>query len=681
MDMTTETRTAAWRQQVSAAAQRYADSAAARRTIERRRRAAESIVADSEEQILARADRLFANGEVPPQVVTDLAAGEPVGRIAALERVIGQVNDLQAVNFLGRGGRAAAAVARISLADNGREVPIGTGSLVSPQLLLTNHHVLPTAQDAARVVIEFRAETDLDSVPTPPARVRALPQDFFVTDAGLDYTLVRVGAGPGGTAPGDTFGWNPLIAEQGKIVIGEAMNVVGHPMGRLKEISIRDNRLDLQLDDFLHYSTDTEPGSSGSPVFNDQWELVALHHCGVSAQDADGNTLRVDGKRWQPGDGDDAVQWIANEGVRVSAILRDLAARDHPPAQRALLDELGEQAGLCCAAPQDTAPQDTAPRDAVPVVAAPEPVVTPEPGVARQESVRRLRGLRGNATAFGGTRSLLYLHGRGQQERDPADLRRTWTAGLNKGLTLADLTPVDPADAYFPYYGDQLAASLEHRESLVAADSGLYESLVTEAAVAAGMPPTGTGTVPATEEGLFGLGAGLLGRLHDQLGWLAARSGLDALLISAIFADVAAYLDDDDVRKSVLETVLADTPTSGELILVSHSLGTVVAMDLLTQLPRELNVRLLVTAGSPLGLDAVYRKLLSGGATRPERVGDWLNTFYAGDPVAIGCPLGPVWGAGVRDAAVANPKDHAHDIAEYLAHPAVAAAIGGAIRA
>ncbi|MGY0499666.1 trypsin-like peptidase domain-containing protein [Nocardia sp. FBN12] len=704
--MTSETSTAAWREQVSAAAQRYADSAAQRCRIEQRRRTAESDVVDSEEQIVARADRLFANGEVPPEVVTDLAAGEPVGRITALERVIGQVNDLQAANFLGRGGRAAATVARISLADNGREVPIGTGSLVSPQLLLTNHHVLPTAQSAARVIVEFRAETDLDSTPTPPVRVRPVPQDFFVTHEKLDYTLVRLGPVPGDGAPGVTFGWNPLIAEQGKIVIGEAMNVIGHPMGRLKEISIRDNRLDLQLDDFLNYSSDTEPGSSGSPVFNDQWEIVALHHCGVSAQDTEGNTLRLDGRRWQPGDGDDAVQWIANEGVRVSAILRDLRSRRYDPAQKALLDELGEQAGLDVVGPQQDIgvvsqpepivgrpepvvgqadPVVVPPEPAVvrpePAVVRPEPVVPPQPAVAQEESVPRLRGLRGNTTAFGGRRSLLFLHGRGQQGRDPGDLRRVWTAGLNKGLTLADLAAIDAADAYFPYYGDRLATSLEHRESTGATDSALYESLVTEAAEAAGMPSAGAETDAVPEEGLRGIGSGLLGRVHDQLGWLAARSGLDTFLISAIFSDVAAYLGNDEVRKGVLETVLADTPATGELILVAHSLGTVVALDLLTELPRELDVRLLVTAGSPLGLDAVYRKLLTGGATRPERVGNWLNTFYAGDPVAIGCPLRPVWGAGVHDAAVENSKEHAHDIDEYLAHPVVAATIGRAVRA
>ncbi|GAD82405.1 trypsin-like peptidase domain-containing protein [Nocardia asteroides NBRC 15531] len=660
MDTESETRTAAWREQMDAASRRFAASARARDEVQRRREATESDVVDTQEQIIARADRLLGTGEVPAQAVIELGRQDPLDSIGALERVIGFANDLQAVNFLTRGTRAAAAVARISLAHNGREVPMGTGSLVSPHLLLTNNHVLPTVDRAESVVVEFAAEAGIDNVPTPTVRFRLAPHDFFVTSKHLDYTLVRVADGADGLAPGASFGWNPLIAEPGKIVIGEAMNVIGHPLGRLKEISIRDNRLDLQLDEFLHYTSDTEPGNSGSPVFNDQWEIVALHHAGVPKKDAEGGVLRKDGKLWQTGDGDDAICWIANEGVRVSVLLRDLGSRAFAPAQRSLLDELGAAAGLSAPAPVETI-----------VVAAPAPVPVPA-----AESVAR--GVTGRPTAFGGRRSVVFLHGRGQQNRDPVELRRTWTAGLNKGLTLAGLPPMDPADIHFPYYGNQLVAGLGAREAVVDTGSALYENLVAEAAQRAGMPSAES--LPAalpTEEG-FAFGSVVLGRVRDQLGWIAARSGLDSLLIGAIFKDVAAYLDDEQVRKSVLDTVLTDMPTSGELILVSHSLGTVVAMDLLTQLPREVTVRLLVTAGSPLGLDAVHTKLLAGGPRRPDRVGDWLNTWYAGDPIAIGCPLRPTWGPDLRELPVDNPKERAHDIPEYLAHAAVAATIGQA---
>ncbi|MFD4458711.1 trypsin-like serine peptidase [Nocardia sp. NPDC058480] len=658
MGTESEARTAAWHEQMDAASRRFDDTEAQRDEVARRREVSDSDVVDTEEQILARADRLLVTGEVPAQAVIELGRQDPVDSIRSLERVIGFANELQAANFLTRGARAAAAVARISLADNGREVPMGTGSMVSPQLLLTNNHVLPTPGAAESVVIEFRAEVGIDNDPCPTARFRLAPADFFVTDKHLDYTVVRVAPGPDGVAPGTTFGWNPLIAKPGKIVIGEAMNVVGHPSGRLKEISIRHNRLDLQLDDFLHYASDTEPGNSGSPVFNDQWEIVALHHAGVPNKDDKGRVLRKDGKLWQSGDGDDAIDWIANEGARVSVLLHDLGARQFDPAQRALLDELG----FAAISPQEAAATMPVPHR-----------------VSAAESL--VRGLRGRTTAFGGRRSVLFLHGRGQQGRDPVELRRNWTAGLNKGLTLAGLSPIDPADVYFPFYGDRLVESMDTREAV---DTGpaLYEDLIAEAARRAGMPTADELPVDPQARELFGgIGAVVLGRLHDQLSWIAARSGLDSALIGAIFKDVASYLDDERVRKGVLDTVLTDAPAAGELILVSHSLGTVVAMDLLTQLPREVNVSLLVTAGSPLGMDGVYRKLQSGGANRPERVGEWLNTWYAGDPIAIGCPLRQAWGPQLRELPVENPKERAHDIAEYLAHAAVAAIIGHTLSA
>jgi endonuclease/exonuclease/phosphatase family metal-dependent hydrolase len=64
------------------------------------------------------------------------------------------------------------------------------------------------------------------------------------------------------------------------------------------------------MDKVLRYRTDTEPGSSGSPVFNNDWQLVALHHAGYRE------------------DGGTAV----NEGIRISAIVAHLMRRSREPA-------------------------------------------------------------------------------------------------------------------------------------------------------------------------------------------------------------------------------------------------------------------------------------------------------------------------------------------------------------
>jgi V8-like Glu-specific endopeptidase len=364
-----------WRQQVAAAAERYSEMARDRKELKRRQKAEGTRVVDTPERVRARAVRLAQAGQLQPEaLVKAIAPGEQLEPHVLLERIIDATNDLQAANFLTRGGRAARTVARISYERRGRLVPAGTGGLVGQRLLLTNNHVLPDVATAEQAVAEFNCEIDLDEQTGMVAVYRLDPAALFLTDVHLDYTLVAVQVGADGRAPGQEFGWNRLIAQQGKIAVGEPVNVVGHPMGRLKEIAIRNNSLQTLLDEFLHYATDTEPGNSGSPVFNDQWEYVALHHSGVPRTDADGNWLKRDGSRWRPQDGDDAIDWIANEGARVSVLLRHMADQPLSDGQRAVLAELGAQALPTEASTAIGAPTDGSATPVEVPVAQPTPV-------------------------------------------------------------------------------------------------------------------------------------------------------------------------------------------------------------------------------------------------------------------------------------------------------------------
>jgi endonuclease G len=85
--------------------------------------------------------------------------------------------------------------------------------------------------------------------------------------------------------------------------------------------------------------TDTTAGSSGSPVFNRFWQVVSLHHSGVPKKDSQGRTLTKDGKVWDDSMDESLIDWIANEGVRVSAIVADLkVAIGSHPLVKSLLD-------------------------------------------------------------------------------------------------------------------------------------------------------------------------------------------------------------------------------------------------------------------------------------------------------------------------------------------------------
>ena len=223
--------------------------------------------------------------------------------------------DFVGIAFLERGRRAADAVARVAFA-NGN--PQGSGFLVAPGLFLTNHHVVSSPADAARFCVEFDYEFDSNNKLRAQTRFSFDPARCFVTDGihGLDYTLIALGQRLAGPRNSDMFGYIPLSDAKDKHMLGEIANIIQHPRGRYKEVVLRENRLvardeTLQV---LHYIADTEPGSSGSPVFNNDWEVVALHHWGGPFHEVktpDGRPLNRE----------------INEGIRISAIVKDLHRR------------------------------------------------------------------------------------------------------------------------------------------------------------------------------------------------------------------------------------------------------------------------------------------------------------------------------------------------------------------
>ncbi len=94
------------------------------------------------------------------------------------------------------------------------------------------------------------------------------------------------------------------------------------------------------LPEFLHYTADTEGGSSGSPVYNDRWEVVALHHSGVWKTNAAGEPISVDGSVWRPEMGENRIQWLYNEGIRVSVLLTHIRQQKIDAGMSALLQDM-----------------------------------------------------------------------------------------------------------------------------------------------------------------------------------------------------------------------------------------------------------------------------------------------------------------------------------------------------
>ena len=196
----------------------------------------------------------------------DDAAAATATRIG-LERILGRNDLVDAPRFLEAGARAARSIGRIDAPNSQRRGwrSSGTGFLISPRLLLTNHHVLGTAAAAAGSTVEFDAHgPPADDVDPPvPARFRLTPDEFFLADKYLDYALVAVAATGSGGTDLTRFGWLPTVRGDEPILIDERVNIVHHPGGRLKQVSLRDNRVTDILDNFLHYRADTGTGIVG----------------------------------------------------------------------------------------------------------------------------------------------------------------------------------------------------------------------------------------------------------------------------------------------------------------------------------------------------------------------------------------------------------------------------------
>lgn len=159
-----------------------------------------------------------------------------------------------------------------------------------------------------------------------------------------------------------------------------------------------------------------------------------------------------------------------------------------------------------------------------------------------------------------------------------------------------------------------------------------------------------------------------------DLGWLPefiATEGAFADWARDYLAPVRHYQHDQRRRWAAQASVIRQLPPRGDIILVAHSLGSVVARDILPKLPNALTVQLLLTIGSPLALRNLGKE--DPDAFPFDRVGAWLNFYDPRDVVTVGRGV-----AARHTAAIDIPvcTDWAHDAVGYLSAKAVAATIG-----
>lgn len=216
------------------------------------------------------------------------------------EKIFGE-NTLRPIAFLDRGLEVSRAVAYISVSDGVRRWS-GTTFMIAPHLAMTNHHVVSEVGLLPNVKVRFNYQENFKGEAQPVKDYPAVPGGVFRADEGLDYAILQVQG-----EPGKEWGWLPLQPRD--IKPGERINIIQHPNGQPKQISMQNNLVEFVGGNVLQYVTATNPGSSGAPVFNDGWQVVGLHHAGGSLPEP------TTGKFFN-----------RNEGILIPRILKDLPA-------------------------------------------------------------------------------------------------------------------------------------------------------------------------------------------------------------------------------------------------------------------------------------------------------------------------------------------------------------------
>lgn len=287
-------------------------------------------------------------------------------------------NNLLSAHFLTEGAQVQKAIAMVTLKSSHIGLPAGqgwgSGSLVSNTLFMTNNHVIEDEAFCDKINMQFAYQDNYDSQPgINPEFFETNEDSFFHTNAALDYTIVRLkrkpykfkkfpgpvrmreDAGPDesdaptyaddeqiaelrllndviarkapisafdpsrilqifGYTPGSRYG-RLNLRRNVTYPVGLRLNVIQHPRGRKKEVVVQQNTLTDVHTNVIHYFSDTDYGSSGSPVFNNTWDLMALHHARQPSENA-------------------------NEGIRIDKIVDDLRS-EFQSSNPAILAELG----------------------------------------------------------------------------------------------------------------------------------------------------------------------------------------------------------------------------------------------------------------------------------------------------------------------------------------------------
>ena len=299
------------------------------------------------------------------------------------------------------------------------------------------------------------------------------------------------------------------------------------------------------------------------------------------------------------------------------------------------------------------------------------------------------------------SRQLVLIHGRAQDKKDSKALKAEWLDALEEGLAKSGLSlPIAETDVRFPFYGDTLydmdaGKSADESADIVVrgTDADQDEQEFTRKVLEEIRKKAGI-----TEQQLAEIAGDADVVRRGPLNWEWTQAILRAIdrhvphgsgtSIALFTHDVYSYLKNDAIRTKIENGVSSAMTPGVSTVVVSHSLGTVVAYNLYRRegKQRGWKVPLFVTVGSPLGVSEIRKTLKGFAPTRcPECADAWFNAMDTRDVVALypltpdNFPLAPTEPAILNKQDVRNRTKNRHGIAGYLDDAEVARRIHDAL--
>lgn len=197
-------------------------------------------------------------------------------------------NTLLPINFLARGIISSRSVAKVEKSKNSVK-EVGTGFLfkivdeLDDLFFMTNFHVINNKSDIknTRIIFDYEEDIDGNTKASKTFKINETGPWYISPVAELDVAIFKLVE----NEEIHQYGFIPL--KKVNVNKNDFVNIIQHPGGQLKQIALYHNIITNTDNRVVQYLTDTMKGSSGSPVFNSSWEVVALHHSGGTNKESE----------------------------------------------------------------------------------------------------------------------------------------------------------------------------------------------------------------------------------------------------------------------------------------------------------------------------------------------------------------------------------------------------------